>query len=733
MRCHGLVPWSLTISANKRKLKTLDATGLPRGVSRLGLYSCEREPPRDKPVASRRNFLSWRVADIVRLHGASPWHLHGTSPWHLFVFVFCVATFSLSAMGQSNFSLRSPDQRIEVRIQTAGRLRYDVLLNGVLLLQNSTLSMSIDHINFGTRPIVKSSKQRSENKEIVSPVPQKSVRIREHYNELKLETDDNYSIVFRAFNEGVAYRFETSLNQNVRIDAEEARLNFAGNYNVYYPKEDSFFSHNEREFLNLPLKQITPTTLASLPAVVVANNGVKIAIAESDVEDYPGLWLRGTNNDALEAVFPPYPLKEELRKNSDRDLQVTEKADYIALTKGTRTFPWRIIGIAEKDADLITNQLVYLLAKPSQIQDTSWIKPGKVAWDWYNANNIYDVDFKSGINTQTYKYYIDFASRYGIEYVILDEGWYKLGDLLTVTPEINIEELVAYGKKRNVGIILWMVWKTLDDQFEAAFNQAEKWGVKGLKIDFMQRDDQPVMNFYHKVCREAARRRMLVNFHGAIRPATMMRTWPHLVNVEGVRGLEQNKWSKFANPEHNVTLPFTRMLLGPMDYTPGAMVNSGQEKNFVPVFERPMSMGTRVHQLAMYVVYEAPLQMLADSPSHYLREPEVMEFLKPVPTVWDETRVLAAQMGDYVVIARRRGQEWYIGAMTDWTSRTLDIDFAFLPAGRFQMVAYDDGPNAARMGHDYKKVTRNIDRTTKLTINLASGGGWAARIYPQTN
>ena len=645
------------------------------------------------------------------------------------LFLFCLGG---SAMAQTDYSLRSPDQRIEVRIHAADRLSYDVLLNGNLLLQNSTLSMSINHINLGTRPIVRANKQRSENKEIVSPVPQKSVRIREHYNELKLEMEGNFSVVFRAFNEGVAYRFETSLNLNqARIDAEEARLNFAGDYNVYYPKEDSFFSHNEREFLNLPLKQITPTTLASLPAVVVTNSGAKIAIAESDVEDYPGLWLRGANSNALEAVFPPYPLKEALRKNSDRDLEVTEKADYIALTKGARTFPWRIIGIAEKDADLITNQLVYLLAKPSQIADTSWIKPGKVAWDWYNANNIYGVDFKSGINTQTYKYYIDFASRYGIEYVILDEGWYKLGDLLAVAPEIDIEELVAYGKKKNVGIILWMVWKTLDDQFEAAFNQAEKWGVKGLKIDFMQRDDQPVINFYHKVCREAARRRMLVDFHGAIRPATMTRTWPNLVNVEGVRGLEQNKWSKYANPEHNVTLPFTRMLLGPLDYTPGAMVNSGQERNFAPIFERPMSMGTRVHQLAMYVIYEAPLQMLADSPSHYLREPEVMEFLKPVPTVWDETRVLAAQMGDFVCIARRRGQEWYIGAMTDWTNRTLEINFSFLPAGRFQMVAYEDGPNADKMGHDYKVIRRDIDRSKKLTISLASGGGWTARIYPQ--
>ncbi len=634
-------------------------------------------------------------------------------------------------LAQSSYTLFSPDHRLEVRIHAADRLSYDVLLNGNPLLQNSALSLNINRVNLGAQPKVRATKQRSENKEIVCPVPQKSVRIREHYNELRLEMEGDYAVVFRAFDEGVAYHFETSLPlTEAKVYAEEVRFNFAGDYHVYYPKEDSFFSHNEREFLNLPLKQITQTTLASLPAVVATNNGTKIAIAESDVEDYPGLWLRGANDNSLEAVFPPYPLKEELRKNSDRDFQVTEKADYIATTKGARTFPWRILCIAEKDADLITNQLVYLLAKPSQVQDTSWIKPGKVAWDWYNANNIYGVDFKAGINTETYKYYIDFASRYGIEYVILDEGWYKLGDLLTVVPEINIEELVAYGKKKNVGIILWVVWKTLDDQFEAAFNQAEKWGVKGLKIDFMQRDDQFVMNFYHKVCREAARRRMLVDFHGAIRPATMTRTWPNLVNVEGVRGLEQSKWSKYANPEHNVTLPFTRMLLGPMDYTPGAMVNSGREKNFAPIFERPMSLGTRVHQLAMYVVYEAPLQMLADSPSHYLREPEMMEFLKRVPTVWDETRVLAAQMGDYVCIARRKGREWYIGGMTDWTSRTLEIDLSFLPAGRFEMATYEDGPNAERMGQDYKITIKDIDASKKLKIDLASGGGWAARIYP---
>ena len=295
---------------------------------------------------------------------------------------------------------------------------------------------------------------------------------------------------------------------------------------------------------------------------------------------------------------------------------------------------------------------------------------------------------------------------------------------------MNIEEIVAYGKQKNVGVILWMVWKTLDDQFLPAMDQFEKWGVKGLKVDFMQRDDQKVINFYHKLCREAAKRKMIVDFHGAIRPATMVRTWPNLINTEGVRGLEWNKWSKESTPEHNVTLPFTRMFLGPLDYTPGAMINSGAERNFAAVFERPMSLGTRCHQLAMYVVYEGPLQMLADSPSHYLKEPEVMEFLGPVPTVWDETRVLDAQIGDYVIIARRNGRDWYIGAMTDWTPRNFEIDLSFLPDGSFQMTSFADGPNADRSGNDYKKIVQSVDKTSKLKIHLMGGGGFATRLTP---
>src|SRR6185437_10189678 len=597
-----------------------------------------------------------------------------------------------TAFAQASYSLLSPDKRIEVRIRTSDRFSYDVLFKGTVLLQNSTLSIDIDHNTLGLQPKVKATKERSYDGTLVPPVRQKFAKVRENYNELRLAMDGNYGVIFRAYNEGVAYRLETSLPQaEVKVYSEESSFNFPDDYRVYYPQEESFFSHNERHYLPVNLKSIAPTAIASLPAVVEAANGVKVAIAESDIEDYPGLWLHGTSGNGLAATFPPYPLKETLEK--DRDFKVTQGADYIAVTRGTRSYPWRLLGIAERDGDLITNQLVWLLAKPSQVEDTSWIKPGKVAWDWWNALNVYGVDFKAGINTQTYKYYIDFAAKYGLQYIILDEGWYKLGNVLEVVPEINMEELTAYARQKNVGVILWVIWKTLNDQMIAALDQYEKWEIKGIKVDFMQRNDQELINFYHKLCREAAKRKMLVDFHGAQKPATMTRTWPNLISTEGVRGMEWSKWSRESEPKHNVTLPFTRMFLGPMDYTPGAMRNA-TKSTFAPISAQPMAMGTRCHQLAMYVVYESPLQMLSDSPSNYLREPETMEFLAPVPTEWDETRVLDAKIAEYVLVARRSGRDWYIGAMSDWTGRDLEVDLSFLPEGNFTMEAYEDGVNA---------------------------------------
>jgi alpha-glucosidase len=575
---------------------------------------------------------------------------------------------------------------------------------------------------------VAEAKTRSYDQMVEPVVRQKFAKIRDHYNELRLTMEGGYGVVFRAYNEGAAYRWETSVPQSqIKIYREEANLNFPSNFVVYYPQEDSFFSHNERKYVPQRLREIAPEFLASLPAVVDVGEGAKLAIAESDLDDYPGMWLRGTGGNALSATFPPYPLKETL--DGDRNFRVSESADYIAVTAGTRSFPWRVLGIAEKDADLVTNQLVWLLEKPSQLPDSSWIKPGKVAWDWWNANNVYGVDFKAGVNTQTYKYYIDFAAKYGIPYIILDEGWYKLGNVLEVVPEINMEELTAYAKQKSVGIILWVVWKTFDDQFQPALDQFEKWGIKGIKIDFMQRNDQKLIDFYYKVCRETAKRKMLVDFHGGQIQVTMTRTWPNMISGEGVRGMEWSKWSTESEPKHNVTLPFTRMFLGPMDYTPGAMLNA-TKSTFAPISNRPMALGTRCHQLAMYVVFESPLQMLADSPSNYLREPEAMDFLAAVPTEWDETRALDGRISEYVAVARRNGHDWYVGAMTDWTARDLDLDLSFLPEGNFTMEAYQDGVNADRYAGDYKRVTVAVTKASRLKVQLAPGGGWAARIHP---
>jgi len=645
------------------------------------------------------------------------------------IFLLTLAIITSTGLNaQTSYDLKSPDNRIEVRVRTSGQLRYDVLLRGTALLENATLSLDVEHKKLGLQPKVTSAKPRS-NDQIVEPVvKQKFAKIRDHYNELRLTMDGGYAVAFRAYNEGVAYRFETSLpDKQVKVYAEEANFNFSSNDVVYYPQEDSFYSHNERKYLPQKLSEIAPMFIATLPAVVDVGNGAKLAIAESDLSDYPGLWLRGgAPQFALHATFPPYPLKEQ--QTSDRDYKVVQEADYIAVTSGTRTYPWRVLGIADRDGDLITNQLVYLLETPSKVEDTSWIHPGKVSWDWWNDWNIDGVDFHAGINTKTYEYYVDFAAKYGLPYIILDDGWYKLGDLLTVTPDLNMEELVAYAKQKNVGLILWASWKTLDDQLIPALDQFEKWGIKGIKVDFMQRSDQIMINYFDKVCREAAKRHMLVDFHGDQKPAAMTHTWPNLINTEGVRGMEWSKWSWESDPAHNISLPFTRMFLGPLDFTPGAMRNATKQ-TFAPIMSQPMALGTRCQQLAMYVVYEAPLQMLSDSPSNYLREPDAMQFLSAVPTVWDETRVLDAKISEYVLLARRNGSDWYVGAMTNWTPRDLEVDFSFLPDGNFTLDSYEDGVNADRNASDYKKTTRQVNKSTKLKIHLAPGGGFAARVH----
>ncbi|WP_408003156.1 glycoside hydrolase family 97 protein [Pyrinomonas methylaliphatogenes] len=648
-------------------------------------------------------------------------------PGRLWLILAFLLSCGAVARAQNEYRLRSPNGRLEARVAIADKVRFSVSLAGAPLVQPSEIALRIEGRDIDN-PVVVRKEERSVDQIVRPAVRVKRREIRDRYNELRLAFKNGFGLIFRAYDDGVAYRWTTDLPGEVTVIGEEALFTFDPEDAVYYAEEESFMSHNERHFIRYPIREISNEKLASLPALIEKRSGVKIWLSEADLHDYAGMWLRGTSGAALRAVFPPYPLEE--RQTSDRDLRVTKGAPYIAKTRGTRSFPWRVLAVAERDADLINNQLVYLLSEGTN-EDFSWVRPGKVPWDWWNANNIYGVDFKSGINTQTYKYYIDFAARYGLEYLILDEGWSKPSDLFAINPEINMPELLAYAKQKGVGIILWVVWLTLDKQFERAFDQFERWGIKGIKVDFMQRDDQKMINFYERVAREAARRRMLVDFHGACKPTGLERKYPNVITREGVMGLEHNKWSKEVTPEHNLMLPFTRMVAGPMDYTPGAMINAN-ERDFQPIFARPMSMGTRCHQLAMYVVYESPLQMLADSPSNYLREPDAMEFLARVPTVWDETVVLQAKVGDYIAVARRSASgEWYVGAMTDWTPRDLALDFSFLDQGEYQIDIWQDGVNADRIGNDYKRLSRRIRRGDRLVIHLAPGGGWVARIYKE--
>jgi alpha-glucosidase len=567
-------------------------------------------------------------------------------------------------------------------------------------------------------------KRREVDEVIVPAVPEKFSRIRDHYGELSLDFASGWGLDVRAYDDGVAYRFRTSQPGPFTVVGEEFSAVIPENPSVWLHVEESFLTHSERVYRRMRLDGVPPDTFASLPALVAFDDGIKLAITEADLQDYPGLYVRGTSSDTLGGVFPAYP--EEVEQVRDRTVRVTKLAEYMAQTEGERSFPWRVFVVAEDDGDLIESTMVFRLSPALRIEDPSWIRPGKVAWDWWNALNLYGVDFEAGLNTETYRYFIDFAAEADIDYVILDEGWTDPADLWKLNPDIDLDGLLAYARERGVGIIPWVVWKTLDDRFEEAMDRFAEWQVAGLKVDFMQRDDQPMVNFYWKVAEAAAERHLLIDFHGAYKPTGLRRAYPNVLTREGVRGLEWSKWSEHPTPEHNVTLPFIRMLAGPMDYTPGAMLNA-QQSQFHPVFDRPMSMGTRAHQLAMYVVFESPLQMLADSPSNYLRERECLAFMTGVPTVWDETRSLAAAVGEYVAVARRRGETWYVGAMTNWTPRALELDLSFLGDGEWMMVAFEDGANAARAASDYRRIERDISAGDGVTIELAAGGGWAAR------
>lgn len=636
--------------------------------------------------------------------------------------LFLMCTYSGGIFAE-NFNVKSPNEQISVNVETGKETTYSVVFKGKTIINPSPISMTFDNgVVIGRNMEVVNVERFSEDKTIIPEIRVKCDKIQDKYNEMVLNAD-KYRIHFRVYDDGVAYRFHTEFGDSLKVLSEEATFSFSEDFNTLFPEERTMLSAQQPLFKPMKLSEIQVDKFCSTPMLIKLDEKARLFISESDLESYPGMFLKKQGKQELSGKFAAFSLEEE--RTTDRQIFPTKRADYIAKVSGTRNYPWRAMIVAEDDAKLMTNQLIYKLA-PASEGDYSWVKPGKIAWDWYNALILTGVDFKCGINTDTYKYYIDFASKYNIEYVVIDDGWSEAWDVTKVIPEMDMEELIAYGKKKNVDLILWVSWAPFREKLDEAMDLFQKWGVKGIKMDFMNRDDQAMVDFYYEVARKAAEHKLLVDFHGAYKPTGWLRTFPHVLTSEGVAGLENHKWGSFVTPEHNVTLPFTRMVAGPMDYTPGAMKNL-HEKDHKIWFNLPASVGTRCHQLGMYVVYESPLQMLADSPSNYYKEDECMEFLSPVPVVWDETKVLKASVGEYVVVARRSGDTWYIGGMVGKKGQKFDINLDFIE-GKRTMTSWEDGVNVDMNAQDVARRVKKVKRGDTITIDMYDGGGFAAII-----
>lgn len=636
--------------------------------------------------------------------------------------------FSTNFLFAQEYLLQSPNNEIKVEVLVSANTVYRIYHHGKLIMHGKPLGVQVGKKNkLGYKEYEPKTETTSQNGVIKPIVAYRSSEIEENYNQLSLEFESGLSVDFRCYNEGVAYRLNTSFDREVTIKKENMGFELTTNPDVWFPKETSFYSSNERNYERKASLTLKPNEKASLPVLWKWEKGPFVMFTESDLRDYPGMYLKTDGLGGYEAIHPKHPATTA--KFFDRFEMVGFTKTYIAKTEGTRSYPWRIFTISDSEQELFDSHLPYLLAAETELTSTEWIKPGKVAWDWWNALQLEGVDFKPGLNTQTYKYYIDFAAANNLEYVILDEGWYKLGDLTNVKKEIDMPELIRYAKEKNVGIILWVVWKTLDKQFIEAFQQFSDWGIAGIKMDFMMRRDQKMVAFYEKVAKEAADRMMLVDFHGSHCPKGLQRTYPNVLTYEGVRGMEWNKWSSLITVDHDVTLPFTRMMAGPMDYTPGAMENISNPKKHHMNFKHPKGLGTRCHELAKYVVYESPLQMLCDEPTAYEKEKECMKFLSAVPSVWDETIVLDAKVGEHILLARRKDDTWYVGGMTGSAGQTISIDFSFLGSGTYRMDIWRDGDKTQEDGSNYEFYTEEaINANMQYVISMAPGGGWVGVI-----
>ena len=655
---------------------------------------------------------------------------------------------SIFSAEAKDYVVTSPDGHLKATVSDTDKITWSIERDGATVLLPSAISIKtskdIGKKNmltvWGEKTRISGAKQKAISR-IFNPINYKRSKVNEACNELTLSCSGEFNLVVRAYNDGCAYRLVSKVKKPVRVVSENNAFCFADDYMAFVPYVNdnrggekycySFESYYDEQ----PISKMFPDSIAITPLAVCLPNRMKAVVMETNVENYPGMFLY--RNDATPANtlltdFAPLPLETVVGGFDRLNLVPTKRADYIADLKPLQQLPWRLVLVTAQDTQLLDTDTPFCLSPECRLADTSWIKPGKVAWDWWNNWNLYNVDFRAGINTLTYKKYIDFASNNGVEYVIVDEGWSDEEDLLKyANDELSIPELVAYGKEKNVGIILWSSWRNLIKDMERNMNHYKEAGVKGFKIDFFDRDDQIVIASAYEMAEYAAKHHLLVDYHG-LKPMGVQRAYPNVVNFEGVKGLENCKWEPRVGggplhdmPRYDVSIPYLRMLPGPLDYTPGAMLNATRD-HFFGNNNHPMSMGTRVHQMAMYVIYEAPLQMMADSPTHYEQNQECTDFIAAIPTTFDETVPLQGEMGEYVAIARRKGNTWYVAAMNNWAPRTLTIDFSKFLKAPAQLDAFADGVNADREATDYRHQKQQVTPNTTLNVNLAPGGGWAA-------
>jgi len=638
--------------------------------------------------------------------------------------LFFVLGFS-HGYSQKKFELLSPNGAIKASIALEDKIYYSVNINNEELASNNHLALILKNETLGLNPKVTGSKTGKVKEEIKPIAPLKFSSVSNNYNYLVLNFKGDYAVEFRAFDDGIAYRFITAKKGEIEVLNEDFSVNFPEDYLLHLQQPGGFKTAYEEAYSQTAVKDWKPSDkMAVLPVLVDSKKQYKILISESDLSDYPCLFLKGTGK-GITAAFPKMPL--EFGPDGDRSLKILKEANYIAKTKGTRSFPWRYFVITKEDKQLIENTMTLKLAPKSELKETAWIKPGQASWEWWNGATPYgpDVNFVSGYNLDTYKYYIDFASKFGIKYIIMDEGWANsTEDPYSPNPNVNVHELIKYGKEKNVGIVLWLTWLTVDKN-RGVFKTFKEWGISGVKIDFMDRSDQVMVNYYENVAKEAAKHQILVDFHGAFKPAGLEYKYPNVISYEGVRGMEQMDGCK---PDNSLYLPFMRNAVGPMDYTPGAMVSMQPE---VYRSERPnsASIGTRAYQLALFVVFESGLQMLADNPTNYYREKECTDFITSVPTTWDETKALEAKAGQYAIVAKRKGTKWFIGGITNNAEkqRNFKLNLDFLKAGKsYKVTSFEDGINAGYQAMDYRKKNFTVTNAANIEVKMVKNGGWAA-------